>query len=114
MAQNQLILAAGDVAPVPQAVLADTAGDPLDLSTLVSLRFRMTDFYSGGVAVDAPASVLQLDDDRATWGQVAFFWAPRDTARPGLYRAAFITDFGNGVQHFPADDSYFVLINPAR
>jgi hypothetical protein len=106
---QKLILVQGDVAPVPMALLTDTAGDPLNLEG-ASVRFRLVDYRSGLVVVDRPATILQNTPNMGTWGQVTYYWQQSDTRVPGLYRAAFATDYGNGEQHFPPDGSYFVLI----
>jgi hypothetical protein len=108
---QKLILVQDDVAPVPQAVLTDTAGNPLNLEG-ASVRFRLVDYRSGLWAVDRPATILQNTPNLGTWGQVAYYWQQGDTHVPGLYRATFITDYGNGPQHFPPDNSYFILIEP--
>jgi hypothetical protein len=110
---QKLILVQGDMAPVPQAVLTDTAGGPLNLAD-ASVRFRMTNYHTGINAVDAQATVVQDNDNPETWGQVAYFWQSPDTAAAGLYQAWFIVDWGNGPSHFPPDGEWFILIKPRR
>jgi hypothetical protein len=109
---QKLILGQGDVAPPAQATLTDVAGNPLNLAG-ASVRFRMAEYRDRVVAVDAQAAVLQNTAVQATWGQVAYHWRQSDTAAPGLYLAWFVVDFGNGPQHFPPTNDWFVLINPA-
>lgn len=110
---NSLKMVAGDVGPVPLAYLQDALGNPLNLDGAV-LRFRMVNYHTGEVGVDGQAESLQITENPDTWGQVTYYWQPEDTQNPGLYLAYFIADFGNGPQHFPADDSYFVLIRAAH
>lgn len=111
----KLVLTQGDVLPVPFFVLTDVAGNPLQLSVVgTSLRFRMVNVHTGVVQVDAEGKIVQNDDDPTTYGQVAYLWERQDTVVSGLYQAWFITDMGNGPQHFPPDGSFYVLIKKAR
>lgn len=108
---QKLILVAGNVTPVPQATLTDVMGNPLDLSG-ATVRFQMVNFYSRRLYLNLEATVIQNDNNQATWGQVAYYWKSADTREPGLYQTYFVIDYGNGPSHFPADGDYFVLIRP--
>lgn len=108
----ELIMVQGDVSPPALALLTDTAGQPLNLLLPgTTVRFRMVEVHRGFVQVDRPATVLQDANIPATNGQVAFVFSASDTEEPGLYQAWFLVNQGNGIQHFPPDNSYFVLIN---
>lgn len=115
MAFQKLIVCQNDVLPVPSATLTDSVGQPLNIGQSgTTVRFRMVDFITGAVQVDAPAVVLQNNSTQATYGQVAYYWQTGDTARQALYQAWFIVDFGNGTQRFPAEGSYYIRVYPAR
>ncbi len=99
-----------DVAPVPLYTILDQNGNPLNL-TNASVTFHMTDYYTGEVIVNAAATILQLNTNAATFGQVAYYWQTSDTATPGLYLAWWIVNFGSGPQHTPPDDSFLIMVN---
>lgn len=115
MSLTKLLLVQGDVLPVPFAILTDILGNPLNLGNPgTTVRFRMVNVYTGEVAVDAPARILQNNSNLATYGQVSYYWAPSDTSNPGLYQAWFIYGTANGPQHFPPDDSYYIKVRASH
>lgn len=78
-------LRTGDVLPVLQATLQDANGNIIDLTTAVSVKFRMEQPGDGAApVVNAAATVLVAQE-----GSVEYQWQPADTANAGDFDAFF-------------------------
>ncbi len=110
---TKLILTAGDTLTLPQTVLTDSQGNPVNLASL-TVTFRMVNFYTGDIAVNnQPAQVLQNAAQPSTWGEVAYIWNNGETSTPGLYQCWFLTTSTDGrTSHFPPDGDFYLLIQP--
>lgn len=104
----------GDLMPFVQAMIEDAAGNPLDL-VVASVRFRMVDFETDQLIIDAPAGILQVGV--ANKGVVEYQWQLGDTDGltipdpPGrrLFKAWFVVMQGSLTQRFPPDDRSFIV-----
>lgn len=100
-------LTAGDTVPNLQAVLADSAGDAIDL-TDASVQFHLEDPRGGKTVINEPADVID-----ATNGLVRYRWHVDDTEVAGRYRAEFEVTYANDdVETFPNDGFHDVVIKP--
>lgn len=94
---------AGDTAPTVQATLLDVASQPVDLDGATARFILAGAAAPHTVAVDAPATVVQVGS--ANRGVVAYAWEPGDTDTPGAYVAEFEITYASGaVQTFPTQD----------
>lgn len=99
----------GDRLPVLDATLKNKDGTPIDLTTAVSVGFRMWVKGASTFAVDAVASV-----EDAEAGEVRYSWADGDTDDIGRYLAEFVITFsGSRTQTVPTVGTFTVNVNDA-
>jgi hypothetical protein len=107
-----IVLKAGDTAPIVEGVLKDAANKivPLQVGDTVTFRLRP-------VGMDAPAAfshaAVVVGDGTA--GKVEYHWAVGETDVVGMYEADFHVAFADGVRKgsFPNGRSLTVQIKPA-
>lgn len=80
----------GTTSPSLTATLTDGNGAPIDLTSMVSVTFRMRRVV-GGALVTGAAVVTS-----PSLGGVRYDWAAGDTAVAGTYKAEFLGTYANG------------------
>ncbi len=98
----------GDTLPWAQAILTDSAGTPVDLTSASAVRFVMRAIGANTTAIDAAAEVVAP----ATAGVVRYRWEVADTesADVGAYFGEFTVTFPDGPQTFPNPDPLVIVI----
>lgn len=89
-------LKVGDLLPRYRAELTDAAGRPLDLTTAISVTFKMRPVGSSSTKISAPAVFI----DRAS-GVVEYAWAGTDTDTAGDFDTLFLIVWPDGPQTIP-------------
>jgi hypothetical protein len=89
-------LKVGDLLPRYRARLKNARNLPLDLTSAISVRFKMR-LAGGLVKVDAPAAFV----DRPT-GEVEYLWTGTDTNTAGDFETLFEIVWPGGKQTIPA------------
>jgi hypothetical protein len=106
----KITITAGDRLRLPQAVLEDSEGEPVNLEGC-TVAFRMVNYHTGDVAVDDQAAIkMQTDSAPSTWGRVTYAWQAGETSTAGLYRCWWIVSSGGLTSHFPPDGDFYILI----
>ena len=101
------ILKQNDTSPAISAVLKDSAGAVIDLSS-ASAVFHMKAVGASTLKVDASASVTDPEN-----GAIQYDWASGDTDTPGTYYAEFQVTYTDGsVESFPNTENLIVTIIP--
>jgi hypothetical protein len=94
---------AGDTHPPIRTTLTDEAGVIPLLGATVTFLMKQE---RGTKQVSGECEVLDV-----TTGEVAYQWQAGDTDVPGVYRAQWRVEFGNGaVEHVPSNDYDEVVI----
>lgn len=106
------VVGQGDEGGLLEAVLRDSAGDPVDISA-ADVTLKMAPIAGGALVIDAAASNDQVDSDDTTIGNVSYEWQAVDTAEAGHYVAEFEVAFAGGeIVTFPNVDPIIVQITP--
>ena len=96
----------GDRLPVLDATLQNRSGTPIDLTTAVSVTFRMWQRGATSFAVNAAATIVV-----AANGTVRYSWGASDTLVIGRYLAEFVITFsGSRNQTTPTAGTFFVNV----
>ena len=113
MAEPDFTLRRGDSASRLQAVLTDSAGDPVTIEGATVL-LKLAPIAGGTLTVAAVATVDQVGSGTATdglMGSVHYDWLAADTANAGLYLGEWeVTYLGGDVETFPNADPFLVHI----
>ena len=101
------VLKQNDTSPAISAVLRDSSGAAIDLSS-ASAVFHMKAVGASTLKVDASASVTDPEN-----GAIQYDWASGDTDTPGTYYAEFKVTYTDGsVESFPNTENLLVTIIP--
>ena len=97
----------GDTLPSLDAVLKDSKGTPVDLTTATAVRFDLRR-SEGGTLLGGAAALRG-----GVAGGVRYNWAPADTTIAGIYNGEFVVTFPGGKEEtFPSQDSIVVQVVP--
>jgi hypothetical protein len=104
-----LYLTVGDRRRSFARTLQNADGSPVRLTGLTCM-FRMVNTANKQVKVDdAPAVILEVEGDPATWGKVRYDWAAVDVDTPGNFWVWFIVADGVRLEHYPYDPHRFCI-----
>lgn len=98
----------GDRLPVLDATITKADGTALDLSTALSITFRMRNVNArptGAFVVEAPATIVD-----AVSGRVRYSWASGDSNTPGQYAGEFVVVFPGPLQQTVPTSGYLSIV----
>lgn len=99
------VITQGSTAPAYTATLTHPNGNPVDLSTAVSVTLYVSNYFTNAVS-DGSATIVN-----APTGQVSYTWQPQDLSIPGVYAAEWeVLWTGGGTGSYPKDGYATVTI----
>ena len=101
------VLKQNDTSPAISAILKDSAGAVIDLSS-ASVVFHMKAIGASTLKIDTSATITDPEN-----GAIQYDWVSGDTDTPGTYYAEFKVTYTDGsVESFPNTENLLVTIIP--
>lgn len=101
------VIKQGDTAPIiDQRLHSD--GDPIDLSNVNSVTFRMFDEYENKVVEDDDSGNVTIEN--AETGNVSYAWQPGDTSDVGEYQAEWTVEYSDGTTITAPNDRFIDVV----
>jgi len=98
----------GDLEPPLGITLIDTNNVPVDLTTALSVMFRMAPYDTRVEIFSHPTTI-----EDAEAGEFTYFWQQGDTDVPGVYYCEFVVEWpGPRDQTFPTIGYLVISIEP--
>jgi hypothetical protein len=102
-----ILMKQGDLQPPLSVSLTDDTGNVVDVTTALSVKFRMAPSITHVELFSRDATI----DDGAN-GQFSYLWQAGDTDTAGTFYGEFVVTWSTGPQTFPVSGYLTIVIEP--